>query len=141
MRYPILALISIGNRTILNCVSPLRGRFSVKIERFQIKSNVFNLISSLLSLATTFYNIKKLDLLRPRNIIFKYTLKCNNHLRVQNKYFIKILVAWIWLVTYIIYNLACNSLWTSQNILRSVSFTLLTWNIKYGTLASPFLKM
>ena len=47
MRYPILALISIGNRTILNCVSPLRGRFSVKIERFQIKSNELNLKSTL----------------------------------------------------------------------------------------------
>ena len=43
MRYPILALISIGNRKILNCVSPLRGCFSVKIERFQIKQNVPNL--------------------------------------------------------------------------------------------------
>ena len=43
MRYPILALISIGNRKILNCVSPLRGCISVKMERFQIKQNVPNL--------------------------------------------------------------------------------------------------
>ena len=43
MIYPILALISIGNRKILNCVSPLRGCFSVKMERFQIKQNVPNL--------------------------------------------------------------------------------------------------
>ena len=43
MRYPILALISIGNPKSLNCVSPHRGCFSVKIERFQIKQNVPNL--------------------------------------------------------------------------------------------------
>ena len=43
MRYPILALISIGNRPRnLNCVSPLRD-FEVKIDRFQIKQNVLNL--------------------------------------------------------------------------------------------------
>ena len=45
MRYPILALISIGNRkwTKKTCiVSPLRD-FAVKIERFQIKQNVLNL--------------------------------------------------------------------------------------------------
>ena len=47
MRYPIFALISIGNRpNILNCVSPGAG-YSVKIERFQIKSNVLNLKSTL----------------------------------------------------------------------------------------------
>ena len=34
------------DQTILNCVSPLRG-FSVQIERFQIKSNVLNLKSTL----------------------------------------------------------------------------------------------
>ena len=40
MRYPILAWISIGNRpNILNCVSPGAGH-SVKIEMFQIISNV-----------------------------------------------------------------------------------------------------
>ena len=50
MIYPILALISIGNLEILNCVSPLRGGFSVKIERFQIKSNVPNLKSTLIDL-------------------------------------------------------------------------------------------
>ena len=47
MRYPILAFISIGNwPNILNCVSPGAGH-SVKIEKFQIKSNVLNLKSTL----------------------------------------------------------------------------------------------
>ena len=49
MRYPILALISIGNRpNNLECVSPGAGH-SVKIGSFQIKSNVLNLKSTLSS--------------------------------------------------------------------------------------------
>ena len=52
MRYPISALISIGNRPkFLNCVSPGAGH-SVKIERFQIKSNVLNLKSTLVVFLT-----------------------------------------------------------------------------------------
>ena len=46
MKYPILALISIGNHPN-NRVSPLCD-FSVKIERFQIISNVLNLKFTLL---------------------------------------------------------------------------------------------
>ena len=38
MRYPILALISIGNRP-RNCGSPL-SNFEVKMDRFQIKQKV-----------------------------------------------------------------------------------------------------
>ena len=40
MIYHILALISIGNLEILNCGSLLRGGFSVKMERFQIRGHV-----------------------------------------------------------------------------------------------------
>ena len=47
MRYPILALISIGNPKILNCVSPLRGLCPVKNERTPIKQSVLNLKSTL----------------------------------------------------------------------------------------------
>ena len=44
MRYPILALISIGNRPKgnLNCGSPLCD-FEVKMDRFQIKQKLLNL--------------------------------------------------------------------------------------------------
>ena len=49
MRYPILALISIGNRpNNLELCHPRTGGHSVKIERFQIKSNVLNLKSTLM---------------------------------------------------------------------------------------------
>ena len=52
MRYPILALISIGNRRRnLNCWSPLRD-FEVKIDRFQIKQNALNLKSTLVKVTT-----------------------------------------------------------------------------------------
>ena len=78
MIYPILALISIGNRTILNCVSPLCGRFSVKIERFQIKSNVLNLKSTLqygptkkVSEFKICSNISSETLLTPQGLLFK----------------------------------------------------------------------
>ena len=54
MIYPILALISIGNLEILNCVSPLHDGFSVKIERFQIKSNVPNLAISAFKIHSNF---------------------------------------------------------------------------------------
>ena len=72
MRYPILALISFGNRP-RNCVSPLRD-FEVKIDRFQIKQNVLDLKSLLypLILSTKYFVFRETKLIFILGFFFQY---------------------------------------------------------------------
>ena len=73
MRYPILALISIGNLKILNCVSQLRGWCPVKYKRTQIKQNVLNLKSTLDGPIKTLQGKGKT--LRLNIVLFEFTQK------------------------------------------------------------------